>query len=72
MAARNLELEITRYGRHEDEIEAMADPGDISLLRGILTNWLAANKWDEGHWGEFELIVRYAGTYRPVKKVRAR
>jgi hypothetical protein len=72
MASRNLELEILRHGRHEDEFEAVADEKDINLLRGILINWLQANRWDATRWAEFELIVRYAGTYRPVKKVRAR
>jgi hypothetical protein len=72
MASRNLELEILRHGRREDSIEAMADPDDINLLRGILINWLQANRWDAGRWNEFEMLVRYAGGYKAIKKVRAR
>lgn len=67
-----LEFEILRKGRREDRFDVQADPENVNLLRGILINWLQANRWDEGRWGEFEMYARLSGDSRVLKKVRAR
>jgi hypothetical protein len=70
MPKRDLDLEILRKGRHEDYIDAHADPDDSGAMRDYLTSWLEANKWSKGRWGEFELIARDAGTWKQLAKVR--
>lgn len=70
MPKRDLELEILRKGRHEDTIDAYADPASKSELRDYLTGWLEGHKWSKGRWDEFELIARDAGTWRQLAKVR--
>ena len=71
MPKRDLELEILRKGRHEDAIDAFADPDSKSELRDYLTGWLEGHKWSRGRWDEFELIARDAGTWKKLAKVRA-
>ena len=71
MTARNLELEILRRGRHADDIDLHADPDDVAALKATLTGWLEGNGWAKGRWGEFELLVRFAGEYKVRRKVRA-
>ena len=46
-------------------------PVDTGALRDILTNWLGANKWSRGKWGDFYMVVRLAGTSKQIAKVRA-
>ena len=70
MTARELELEITRKGRHMDEIDVTGDPDDAASLRRVLTGWLEGNKWSEGLWDQFELLVRYSGEGKVRRKVR--
>ena len=68
---RELELEVTRKGRHVDYLDVNADPDDAGGLRKTLTGWLAGNGWDEALWGQFELLVRYAGEFKVRRKVRS-
>ena len=71
MAPRDLDLEVTHRGRHADEFSARCDPSDTASLSRMLRDWLAANGWAGARWGEFELLVRFAGEYRVRGKVRA-
>lgn len=67
---RALEVEVQRKGRHEVTYELTADPDDTVALRAFLKDWLESNKWDLGHWGKFELVVRHAGEYKVRKRIR--
>lgn len=70
MPSRELDLEITRRGRHEDYIGLTADPDDNGALQGALKGWLEGHGWSDGLWGQFELLVRYAGEGKIRRKVR--
>lgn len=70
MPKRDLELEVCRHGRHVQSYDVTADPHDTIGLRDFLVEWLRSEKWDERKWGEFTLVVRYAGTHRPFKRIR--
>lgn len=67
---RALEVEVQRKGRNEASYELTADPDDTIALRAFLKDWLESNKWAPGHWGKFELLVRYAGEYKVRKRIR--
>jgi|HubBroStandDraft_6_1064221.scaffolds.fasta_scaffold2643989_2 hypothetical protein len=69
MAARPLDLQILHRGRPIDTVQGDLDPQDPSALAGRLKGWLAANKWDEGRWREFEIIARDAGKSKQLAKV---
>lgn len=66
-----LDLEVLRKNRHEDTFQAAGDPDDVAWLERELQQWLAARKWHESRWGEFELIARPAGRGKQLAKVRA-
>jgi hypothetical protein len=66
-----LDLEVLHRSRHEDTFQASGDPRNAGWLQGELTGWLAARKWHQSRWGEFELVARPAGKNKPVAKVRA-
>jgi hypothetical protein len=71
MPDRNLELEVLRRNRHEDYLHVFADPDSNRSMAQQLRAWLTANHWDEGRWGEFELLVRFEGERTVRKRVRA-
>lgn len=66
-----LDLEVLRKGRPEDTFEAEAGPDQPAYLQALLRSWLSDNKWDRGRWGEFEMLVREAGRYKVLAKIRA-
>jgi hypothetical protein len=73
MAPRRLDAEVTRNGRRVEgsAFALTADPGDYGVLRDALRDWLAGSKWDRKLWGQFELVIRYAGEWKIRKTVRA-
>ena len=71
MTARALDLEVLRRGRPEDSFQAHGDPEDHLWLQERLKGWLTAGKWDEGLWGQFEIVARDAGKPRQLAKARA-
>jgi hypothetical protein len=70
MASRPLDLQVLRKGRHEDAFRETGNPEDTAWLQGQLRRWLRDNRWAESRWTEFELVVRKAGTGKPVAKVK--
>lgn len=70
MPKRPLDLEILRKNRREAVVQAEADPTNHSVLRDHLKGWLTGNGWDEGRWGEFEMIARPAGEGKILARVR--
>jgi hypothetical protein len=71
MPNRDLELEVLHRSRHEDYLHVFADPESNRSMAQQLRGWLTANRWDEGRWPEFELLVRYEGERTVRKRVRA-
>jgi hypothetical protein len=69
-AARPLDLEVTRKGRHEDAFRETGDPEDAAWLQGQLRRWLRDNRWAESRWAEFELAARNAGAGKVLAKVK--
>lgn len=70
VASRPLELEVQRNGRPVAGYDIEADPDDTISLTAFLRDWLTSNGWAPGHWGKFELAVRFAGEYKVRKRVR--
>jgi hypothetical protein len=66
-----LDLEIMHRGRREDRFQAAGNPKDAAWLAERLREWLAAHKWQQSRWGEFELIARPAGRGKQLARVRA-
>lgn len=56
-----LDMEVLRNRRHEDEFQASGDPRNATWLKAELRDWLRAQKWSDRLWREFELVARQAG-----------
>jgi hypothetical protein len=69
MAERDLDFEILRRSRRAEILNVHADADNVPGLQGILRGWLANNRWDEGLWGQFTAVVRYAGEGKVRQRV---
>lgn len=58
MAVETYKLQVLRKGRTEATIRASVDADDVDALHDLLTNWLAAHRWDRDLWPEFSISVR--------------
>ena len=66
-----LDLDVFHGSRREATWQAAGDPKDFAWLQGQLRTWLAAKKWAERRWPEFELVARPAGRGDKLARVRA-
>jgi hypothetical protein len=71
VAKRDLDLEVRRKGRTQEELTVHADPNNIADLRDVLTGWLEGNKWHPGLWDQFDLVVRFPSENRIRRTVKA-
>jgi hypothetical protein len=66
-----LDLDVWHGSRREHTWQAAGDPRDFAWLQEQLRTFLAAEKWHESRWPEFELVARPAGRGDKLARVRA-